>query len=103
MRHDVMAHIYAWGLQCPKAAGIIHLGATSQFVNCNTDIIQMKAAMSLVQVKLLQVIQCLRKFSDEYKSLPTLGYTHFQAAQLVTYAHIHIHTYIYTCIPSNTY
>ncbi len=84
LKHDVMAHIYAWGLQVPKAAGIIHLGATSQYVNCNTDIIQMKMSMRLIQRKLLKVIASLRKFSNEYKGMPTLGYTHFQAAQLVT-------------------
>ncbi len=84
LKHDVMAHIYAWGLQCPKAAGIIHLGATSQYVNCNTDIIQMKMSLQLIQNRLIKVISSLRIFSDKYKDLPTLGYTHFQAAQLVT-------------------
>ena len=83
-RHDVMSHVYAYGLQCPKAAGIIHLGATSCYVGDNTDVILMKEGLELVRSKLVQVIAKLSKFADEYKALPTLGFTHFQAAQLVT-------------------
>ncbi|MDE6181573.1 MAG: adenylosuccinate lyase [Eubacteriales bacterium] len=83
-RHDVMAHIYAYGVQCPKAKGIIHLGATSCYVGDNTDIIVMKEAMELIKSKVLTVIKNLSKFALEYKDLPTLGFTHFQAAQLTT-------------------
>lgn len=83
-RHDVMAHIYAYGMQCPKAKGIIHLGATSCYVGDNTDIIIMKEAMELIKSKVLTVIKNLSKFALEYKDLPTLGFTHFQAAQLTT-------------------
>ncbi len=83
-RHDVMAHIYAYGLQCPKAKGIIHLGATSCYVGDNTDIIVMKEALELVKGKVLSTIDNLAKFALEYRELPTLGFTHFQAAQLTT-------------------
>lgn len=83
-RHDVMSHVYAYGLQCPKAKGIIHLGATSAFVGDNTDIVQMSEGLKLIKVKLLNVINNLTAFADRYKQLPTLGYTHFQPAQLTT-------------------
>ena len=85
LRHDVMAHVHTFGHQCPKAAGIIHLGATSCYVGDNTDIIQMKEGLVLVRNKLVQVLGCAGgKFAKRYKALPTLGYTHFQAAQMVT-------------------
>ncbi len=84
VRHDVMSHVYAYGQQCPKAAGIIHLGATSCYVGDNTDIIVMTEALKLVKKKLVNVIQLLAKFAEEYKALPTLGFTHFQAAQPTT-------------------
>lgn len=84
LRHDVMAHVHTFGYQCPKAAGIIHLGATSCYVGDNTDIIQMKEGLVLVRNKLVQVLDALGKFAKHYKALPTLGYTHFQAAQMVT-------------------
>lgn len=83
-RHDVMSHVYAYGLQCPKAKPIIHLGATSAFVGDNTDIIQMSEALKLIRTKLLNVIKNLADFADKYKNLPTLGFTHFQPAQLTT-------------------
>ncbi len=83
-RHDVMAHIHTYGDQCPKAAGIIHLGATSCYVGDNTDIIVMKEALLLVKKKLVNLIAILAKFADEYKNLPCLAYTHFQAAQPTT-------------------
>jgi len=83
-RHDVMSHVYAYGLQCPNAKPIIHLGATSAFVGDNTDIIQMYKGLELIRVKLLNVINNLSAFADKYKSLPTLGFTHFQPAQLTT-------------------
>ena len=83
-RHDVMAHIHAYGDKCPKAKGIIHLGATSCYVGDNTDIIVMKEALELVKKKLVNVIDILAKFALKYKDLPCLGYTHFQAAQPVT-------------------
>ena len=84
VRHDVMSHVYAYGLQCPKAKGIIHLGATSCYVGDNTDIILMRDALKLVRVKLLNVIAELAKFAGEYKDQPTLGFTHFQPAQPTT-------------------
>ena len=84
VRHDVMAHIYAYGIQCPIAKPIIHLGATSCYVGDNTDIIIMTDAMVLVQKKIINVINSLSKFALEYKALPTLGYTHFQPAQPTT-------------------
>lgn len=83
-RHDVMAHVYAYGCQCPKAKGIIHLGATSAYVGDNTDIIVMKKALQIIRVKLVNLLERLAKFARAYKSLPTLGFTHFQAAQLTT-------------------
>lgn len=84
VRHDVMAHVYAYGLQCPKAKGIIHLGATSCYVGDNTDIIVMSEALKLVKRKLINVINELAVFADRYKALPTLGFTHFQPAQPTT-------------------
>ena len=84
LRHDVMAHVHTFGHQCPKAAGIIHLGATSCYVGDNTDIIQMREGLELVRNKLVQVLHALGKFAARYKALPTLGFTHFQAAQMVT-------------------
>jgi len=84
LRHDVMAHIHTYGAQCPKAMPIIHLGATSCYVGDNTDIIIMREGLELVRDKLVRVLNALAQFSDKYKSLPTLGFTHFQAAQLVT-------------------
>ncbi len=84
VRHDVMAHIFAYGEQAKKAKPIIHLGATSCYVGDNTDIIVMKEALLLVRKKLLCVIQKLSEFANEYKGLPTLGFTHFQPAQLTT-------------------
>lgn len=84
VRHDVMAHVHAYGEQCPGAKGIIHLGATSCFVGDNTDLILMTEALKLVRRQLIAVISRLAEFADQYKSLPTLGFTHFQPAQLVT-------------------
>lgn len=84
VRHDVMSHVYAYGKQCPKAAGIIHLGATSCYVGDNTDIIVMTEALRLVKKKLVNVIAELAKFADTYKALPTLAFTHFQPAQPTT-------------------
>lgn len=84
VRHDVMSHVYAYGCQCPKAKGIIHLGATSCYVGDNTDIIIMTEAMKLIRTKLVNVISVLSRFAMEYKDLPTLGFTHFQPAQLTT-------------------
>ena len=84
VRHDVMSHVYAYGVQCPKAKGIIHLGATSCYVGDNTDIILMKEAMDIVHAKLVNVIAKLAEFADTYKDLPTLGFTHFQPAQPTT-------------------
>ena len=84
VRHDVMSHVYAYGQQCPKAKGIIHLGATSCYVGDNTDIIIMDEGLRLIRAKVLKVIALLRDFADRYKALPTLGFTHFQAAQLTT-------------------
>ena len=83
-RHDVMSHIYAYGLQCPSAAGIIHLGATSCYVGDNTDLILMKEALSLIRKQLVNLIDTLGDFAEKYKSLPTLAYTHFQPAQPTT-------------------
>ncbi|MCI8638006.1 MAG: adenylosuccinate lyase [Coprococcus sp.] len=84
VRHDVMSHVYAYGQQCPKAKGIIHLGATSCYVGDNTDIIVMAKALRLVKKKLVNVLDTLSRFADEYKSLPTLAFTHFQPAQPTT-------------------
>lgn len=84
VRHDVMSHVYAYGVQCPNAKGIIHLGATSCYVGDNTDIIVMTEALQLVKKKLVNVISELSKFAMEYKALPTLAFTHFQPAQPTT-------------------
>lgn len=84
VRHDVMSHVYAYGVQCPKAKGIIHLGATSCYVGDNTDIIVMNEALALVRKKLVNVIAELAKFADRYKDQPTLAFTHFQPAQPTT-------------------
>ena len=84
VRHDVMAHIYAYGLQCPKAAPIIHLGATSCYVTDNADIIIYKEALELIIKKVVAVMARLSGFALKYKSLPALGFTHYQPAQLVT-------------------
>ncbi|MDP7163151.1 MAG: adenylosuccinate lyase [Phycisphaerae bacterium] len=83
-RHDVMAHIRAFGDAAPSARGIIHLGATSQFVNCNTDLILMRQAMDLLAGKLANVIDALADFAEEHRLLPCLGFTHFQPAQMTT-------------------
>ena len=84
VRHDVMSHVYAYGVQCPKAKGIIHLGATACYVGDNTDIIVMTEALKLVKKKLVNVLAELAKFADEYKNQPTLAFTHFQPAQPTT-------------------
>ena len=84
VRHDVMSHVYAFGVQCPKAKGIIHLGATSCYVGDNTDLIIMNEALKLVRKKLINAIAKLAKFADEYKDQPTLAFTHFQPAQPTT-------------------
>ena len=84
VRHDVMSHVYAYGVQCPKAKGIIHLGATSCFVGDNTDIIIMTEGLKLVKKKLLNVMSKLADFAEKYKALPTLAFTHFQPAQPTT-------------------
>ena len=84
VRHDVMSHVYAYGQQCPKAAGIIHLGATSCYVGDNTDIILMREALQVVHRKLVNVIDLLGKFAEEHKAQPCLAYTHLQPAQLTT-------------------
>ena len=84
VRHDVMSHVYAYGCQCPKAKGIIHLGATSCYVGDNTDIIVMTEALKLVHKKLVNVLNELAAFADKYKDLPTLAFTHFQPAQPTT-------------------
>ncbi len=84
VRHDVMSHVYAYGVQCPKAKGIIHLGATSCYVGDNTDVIIMTEALRLVKKKLVNVIHELAEFADKYKAQPTLAFTHFQPAQPTT-------------------
>lgn len=84
VRHDVMSHVYAYGLQCPAAKGIIHLGATSCFVGDNTDIILMSEGLKLIRKKLISVIASLSDFAKKYAALPTLAYTHYQAAQPTT-------------------
>ena len=84
IRHDVMAHVFEFGSKCPKAAGIIHLGATSQFVVCNTDLLVQQQAMRIVRSALLQVIRNLANFCEKHKNLATLGYTHYQPAQPTT-------------------
>ena len=83
-RHDVMSHVYAYGLQCPKAAGIIHLGATSCYVGDNTDVILMRQGLTIVRRKLLNVMALLADFAEKYKAMPALAYTHLQPAQLTT-------------------
>lgn len=84
IRHDVMAHVYEYGTHCPKAKGIIHLGATSQFVCCNTDLIQIREALKIIKIGIVNTISNLNKFANEHKSLVTLGYTHYQPAQPTT-------------------
>lgn len=84
VRHDVMSHVYAYGLQCPTAKGIIHLGATSCYVGDNTDVIIMREGLLLIRKKLVNVLKNLSVFADKYADLPTLGFTHFQPAQLTT-------------------
>ena len=84
LRHDVMAHVHAYGAQCPKAKGIIHLGATSCYVGDNTDIIIMQEGLMLIRSKVVRVLAALAQFANTYKAMPTLGFTHFQAAQMVT-------------------
>ena len=84
VRHDVMSHVYAYGLQCPSAKGIIHLGATSCYVGDNTDVIIMRDALLLVKKKIVTVLDRLSKFAMQYKDMPTLGFTHFQPSQLTT-------------------
>ncbi|MBQ7401336.1 MAG: adenylosuccinate lyase, partial [Lentisphaeria bacterium] len=84
LRHDVMSHIHVFGAQCPAAKPIIHLGATSCFVTDNTELIQMRDGLKIILSKLLKVISILANFCDEYKDMPTLGFTHYQPAQLTT-------------------
>lgn len=84
VRHDVMAHVHAYGKQCPNAKGIIHLGATSCYVGDNTDLILMRDGLRIIRQRLLQVITVLAAFCEKYKDLPTLGFTHYQPAQPVT-------------------
>ncbi|MDF1799307.1 MAG: adenylosuccinate lyase [Planctomycetota bacterium] len=84
LRHDVMAHVHAWGDQCPKARGIIHLGATSCFVGDNTDLVQLRDGIDLVRRQLVTLIGQLQAFADQWKNLPVLGYTHYQPAQATT-------------------
>ena len=84
VRHDVMAHVHAYGDVCPNARGIIHLGATSCYVTDNADILMLRDALLLIRQKLVEVLRRLRKFAEEYKGLPCLGYTHLQPAQLTT-------------------
>ena len=84
VRHDVMSHVYAYGVQCPKAKGIIHLGATSCYVGDNTDLIIMTEGLRLVKKKLLNVMNELAKFADKYREMPTLAFTHYQPAQPTT-------------------
>ncbi len=84
VRHDVMSHVYAYGVQCPKAKGLIHLGATSCYVGDNTDILVMKQALEVVRRKLVNVMALLADFADKYKEMPALAYTHLQPAQLTT-------------------
>ncbi len=84
VRHDVMSHVYAYGLQCPKAKGIIHLGATSCYVGDNTDLILMREGLELIKKRLVEVMRVLADFAMKYRSLPTLGFTHYQPAQPTT-------------------
>ena len=83
-RHDVMSHVYAYGVQCPTAKGIIHLGATSCYVGDNTDVITMTEGLKLIEKKLVNLLDKLSSFAMEYKDLPTLGFTHYQPAQPTT-------------------
>jgi len=83
-RHDVMAHIHTFGVICPKAMPIIHLGATSCYVGDNTDLIQIKESLQLLKDKIVKLLSVMKVFSEKYKSLATLGFTHFQPAQLTT-------------------
>ena len=89
-RHDVMSHVYAYGLQCPSAKGIIHLGATSAYVGDNTDLIQMQQGLVYVRRRLCRVLEKLSGFALQYKDVPQLGFTHFQAAQLMLLAFIQV-------------
>ena len=84
VRHDVMSHVYAYGVQCPKAKGIIHLGATSAYVGDNTDIIQLREGLVIIKHKLADLLSRLSEFAIANKDVPTLGFTHFQPAQLTT-------------------
>jgi len=84
LRHDVMSHIHTFGRACPEAAGIIHLGATSCFVTDNSELIQTKESMIIIQQKILKVMKLLKNMAEQHKSLPTLGFTHYQPAQLTT-------------------
>ena len=84
VRHDVMSHVYAYGIQCPNAGGIIHLGATSCYVGDNTDLIIMREGLKLLRVKLINTIGKLAAFAEKYKDLPMLAYTHYQPAQPTT-------------------
>ncbi len=84
VRHDVMSHVYAYGQQCPGAAGIIHLGATSCYVGDNTDIIIMTEALKLIRNKLVGAVRVLSRFAEEYKDLPTLAFTHFEPYEPTT-------------------
>ena len=84
LRHDVMAHVHTFGKACPNAMPIIHLGATSCYVGDNTDIIIMREGLEIIKGKLVNVIAKLTRFADKYKDMPTLGFTHFQPAQLTT-------------------
>jgi adenylosuccinate lyase len=84
LRHDVMAHVHAFGKECPLALPIIHLGATSCYVGDNTDIIIMRDGLKIIRRKLMRIIERLSQFAEKYKSMPTLGFTHFQPAQLTT-------------------
>jgi len=83
-RHDVMAHVHTFGAACPSAAGIIHLGATSCYVTDNSELIMIRDALEIITPKLVFTIKTLAKFAEQYKDLPTLGFTHFQPAQLTT-------------------
>jgi adenylosuccinate lyase len=83
-RHDVMAHVHVYGVACPLAMPIIHLGATSCYVGDNTDLIQIKESLSFIRIKIVKFLQVLCDFALKYKDLPTLGFTHFQPAQLTT-------------------
>ena len=88
LRHDVMAHVHTYGELCPKAMPIIHLGATSCYVGDNTDVILMREGLELVRDKAVRVLAHLADFAGKYKTLPTLGFTHFQAAQQIGRAHV---------------